>query len=114
MGTLSAPDPALTVDAVVLPHILTSIIARHNAGHLGEQISGPISHEELKRIASGPLKSVKSQSKELHAQMLTSTNRDRYQQLLHAMIDPQTTAFIPEKHIGSFARIVLKFLGFRK
>jgi hypothetical protein len=46
--------------------------------------------------------------------MLTSTNRDRYQQLLHAMIDPQTTAFIPEKHIGSFARIVLKFLGFRK
>ncbi len=112
-GTLGAPDPDLVVDAVVLPQILNSIIARHNAGHIGEQISGPITNEEMKRIAD-PLKKVKSQSKELHAQILMSKNRDRYQQLLEAMIDPKTTAFIPDKRKKSFASKVAAFFGFGK
>lgn len=120
---LSAPEPALVIDAVVLPHVILSIVASNhetstpNPELLSRDIKAAVSNEDMKRIA-GICKKILAHARELHTEIMASDNREKYEAIRQEMINPKegvpTGWSRPKKAAKSPLQKILAFLGFGK
>lgn len=112
LGNSGVLNPGIVANAVILPHMIESIILRHTPSP-GHEVSGPIVLDEVKRI-SPLLNKIEVLSKELHAKILTGKMGESYQALLEAMMSPGPRPLVPYKKQKSFASKIATFFGFGK
>lgn len=112
LGNSGVLNPGIVANAVILPHIIESIILRHSPSP-GHEVSGPIVLDEVKQI-SPVLNKIEVLSKELHAKILTGKMGESYQALLEAMMSPGPRPLVPYRRQKSFASKIAAFFGFGK
>ncbi len=112
LGNSGVLNPGIVANAVILPHIIESVILRHTPSP-GHDVSGPITLEEVRQL-SFLINKIESLSNELHAKILSSKMGESYQALLSAMMNPGPRPLVPYKQKKSFMSRIAAFFGFGK